>query len=224
MAYIYAMSDMHGDMDALERAMSVVDLSDPDSKLIFLGDYMPPPDEDFTMVRELMRIQNEHPDQVIALAGNHEYRLVETHRFGLLEEDPAFVWMKTLPLFYETDTQIFIHAGVDEEAEDLWKYGSEDSYFCEKMPWSIGPFIKDVIAGHIGTFNMAGDPDFHEVFWDGESHYYLDGTVHVSHNIPVLKYDTERECYTAYSYDENGVPHEHKVKTPVNVIVPEEEY
>ena len=59
--YIYAMSDMHGEMEAFEHSMAVVDLSHPESKLILCGDYMPPPDGDFTMIREIMRLQDEHP-------------------------------------------------------------------------------------------------------------------------------------------------------------------
>lgn len=214
MPYLYAMSDMHGDMEAFERSMAVVDLSHPESKLILCGDYMPPPDGDFTMIRGIMRLQEAHPGQVIALMGNHEYRFVEEHRFSEHEDDPAFAWMRELPLYYETPTQIFVHAGVDEEAEDLWKWGTEDACFCEKIPWSEGPFLKDVIAGHIGTYNMAGDEGFHEVYWDGASHYYLDGTVHRSHMVPVLKYDIERKRYTAFTFDAEGVPEEYVPEPP----------
>lgn len=214
MAFIYAMSDMHGDMKAFERSMSVVDLSDSESKLVLCGDYMPPPDEDFTMVRAIMKLQEEHPDQVIALAGNHEYRLVEEHRFSGLEGDPALVWMRNLPMFYETDTQIFVHAGVDEEAWDLWKCGTEDAYFCEKMPWSTGKFLKDVIAGHVGTYSISGDEAFHDVFWDGESHYYLDGTVQKSGHIPVLKYDIDHKRYTAFTFKEDGTFEEYEPEPP----------
>ncbi len=217
MAFIYAMSDMHGDMEAFERALSAVDLKKPDNLLIFCGDYMAPPDDDFTMIYEIMRLQETHPNQVIAIAGNHEFRLVEEHQFTALEEDPAFAWMRKLPLFYETDTQIFVHAGVDEEAEDLWKYGCEDAYFCEKYPWSTGKFLKDIIAGHIGTWSIAGDPKFHDVYWDGESHYYLDGSVHVSHNIPVLKYDIERKRYTAFTFDDEGRPWEYELEEPASM-------
>ncbi len=208
MAFIYAMSDMHGDLESYERALSVVDLDDPENLLILCGDYMAPPDGDFTMIYAIMELQRQHPDQVIALMGNHEYRFVEEHRFTAYEDDPAFAWMRELLLYYETDTQIFVHAGVDEEAEDLWKWGTEDAYFCEKFPATTGPFLKDIIAGHVGTYVVAGDDSYHGVFWDGASHYYIDGTVHQSHQIPVLKYDTVNKCYTAFRYDADGRPYE----------------
>lgn len=208
MSFIYAMSDMHGDMEAYERALSVVDLDDRDNLLVLCGDYMAPPDEDLTMIHAIMRLQEEHPGQVIALAGNHEYRFIEEHRFVGYKQDPAVAWMRELPLFYETPTQIFVHAGVDEEAEDLWKVGTEDAFFCEKYPATTGLFLKDVIAGHVGTYALAHDESFHDVYWDGASHYYIDGTVHMSHAVPVLKYDTDKKRYTAFRYDADGCPYE----------------
>lgn len=214
MAYIYAMSDMHGDMEAFGRAMSVVDLDDPDNMVVFCGDYMPPPDGDFALIREVMKLQDEYPGQVVALMGNHEHRFVEEYRFTDYEDDPAFAWMKMLPYYYETEDQIFVHAGVDEEAWDLWKVGTSEDDLCEKPFWDEGEFLKDIIAGHIGTWNMAGDEDFHDVYWDGASHYYLDGTVQKSGQIPVLKYDTKHKRYTAFTFDAEGRPEEYEISSP----------
>lgn len=204
MSLIYAMSDMHGDMEAFDRALQVVDFSDPENLLVLCGDYMPPPDTDTTMPRAIVALQEKYPDQVIALVGNHEAIYMEQHQYMPPGNDPVLDWMRKLPYYYETDTQIFIHAGVDEEAGDLWRYASENWFFCEKYPWSTGHFVKDVIAGHVGTHQIACDPNFHDIFWDGESHYYIDGTVHISHSIPVLRYDTELKRYAALSIGVNG--------------------
>ena len=35
-------------------------------------------------------------------------------------------WIGSLPVFHETEEQIFVHAGVDEEAEEYWKWGTGD--------------------------------------------------------------------------------------------------
>ena len=48
----------------------------------------------------------------------------------------------------------------------------------------------DVIAGHVGSGQVADDPTFHDVFFDGYSHYFIDGSVMQSQRIPVLTYDT----------------------------------
>lgn len=104
-------------------------------------------------------------------------------------------WMQSLPYHYETDKQIFVHAGIDEEAEDFWKHGTADEYFTSKYPATFGSFYKDIIAGHIGTHSLKGDADFHDIFFDGFSHYYLDGSTAVSGVLPLLKYCTETGEY-----------------------------
>ena len=71
-----------------------------------------------------------------------------------------------------------------------------------------------VVAGHVGTSEIAGDPWFHDIFWDGASHYYIDGTVLLSGRIPVLMVDTETDRY--YQVTESGnwliLPYEEEEK------------
>lgn len=214
MAFIYAMSDMHGDMDAYQRALSAIDLDDPANMLVLCGDYLYGPHTDLVMIEAIMRLQAQHPEQVIVLAGNHELMYMIDHERVPAREDEVLDWMRELPFFYETDSQIFVHAGVDEEAGEYWKWGSEDAFYCEKHPWSIGPFLKDVIAGHTGTHAISGDPEYHDVLWDGASHYYIDGSVHVTHVVPILKYDVARKSYTGIRVDPNGEVEEYELEVP----------
>ena len=111
--------------------------------------------------------------------------------------------MKKLPKYYESANQIFCHAGIDEEAGDMWKIGTDDYTFIEKYPAQIGTFYKNVIAGHIATSTIADNPNFHNVFFDGYNHYYIDGTVNISRVIPVFMVDIVTNKY--YSIDENGI-------------------
>ena len=114
----------------------------------------------------------------------------------VMENHRALIdWLRKLPYYYETETQIFVHAGVDEEAGESWRWGTENRYYTEKYPASTGHFYKDIIAGHIGTAQLAGNPDFHDIYWDGESHYYIDGTVMQSGSLPVLAYEEETGRY-----------------------------
>lgn len=85
-------------------------------------------------------------------------------------------WIEALPYYYETENQIFVHAGVDEEAEELWMYGTSPEYFISKYPATFGSFYKDIIVGHISTSSLKRESNFHDVFWDEKSHYFLDGT------------------------------------------------
>ncbi len=98
-------------------------------------------------------------------------------------------WLRGLPYYYETERQIFVHAGIDEEAGEWWSLGTPEYVFTQKYPPTRGRFCKDIVAGHVGTANLAGDPEFHGVYFDGESHYYIDGTVAVSGKLPILAYD-----------------------------------
>jgi serine/threonine protein phosphatase 1 len=52
-----------------------------------------------------------------------------------------------------------------------------------------------IIAGHIGTAVISGNQRYHDIYFDGEIHYYIDGTVLESGIIPVLMVDTEINKY-----------------------------
>ena len=121
---------------------------------------------------------------------------IEAARMVLSANGELIQWLRKLPYFYETERQIFVHAGIDEEAGDWWQYDTPEYMFVGKYPASAGSFYKDIIAGHIGTARIAGDPDFHGVYHDGQSHYYIDGTVNESGRIPILAYDEEERTYS----------------------------
>lgn len=251
MAYIYAMSDIHGRWDVFEEMLKLVDFSDPDNRLILLGDYIDHRHNDTDIYRKLMEFVQSHPEQVVCLMGNHEayflgdcgvepfcepqFALVndfdasessslfpleyllqtdEVRKPINFEDKEVLNWVKHLPVYYETPTQIFVHAGVDEDAGEYWKVGTEDSSFYDKFPPVQGSFIKDIIAGHAGVCGMylSDDPNFHEVFWDGESHYYIDGSTPISGKLPLLKYDTATGRYMSFYKGEDGVWKEYFVE------------
>ena len=104
-------------------------------------------------------------------------------------------WMKRLPYYYTTKTQIFVLAGIDEEVGDWWDVGTPDYYFVGKYPPTFGEFYMDIIAGHTATASIVGEREFHDVFYDGQSHYFVDGGVERSGNIPILVYDDRKKKY-----------------------------
>lgn len=117
----------------------------------------------------------------------------------LIKHKDLIKWLEGLPYYYETESQIFVHAGIDEEAEEYWMHGTSDENFVSKYPATFGKFYKDIIAGHIGTSSLAEDKSFHSVYWDGKNHYFIDGTVNISRTIPLLKYDTISKKYFSFS-------------------------
>lgn len=197
---IYCMSDIHGDLQAFGTALKKVDLSG-DNMLILLGDYVHGP-HDYAVIETIMDLQEKYgKGKVVALRGNHEQFCIDgevpvsLHNIKPELEKKYSAWMRTLPLYYETDRQIFVHAGVDEDAGEYWKIGTDPNIFLSKYPAETGKFYKDIIAGHVGTGQIANNRDFHGIYYDGYSHYYIDGTVAVSRKIPVLMYDSNKNSY-----------------------------
>ena len=98
--------------------------------------------------------------------------------------------------FYETDNQIFVHAGIDEEFGENWKLYSNPDIFTNKFPASIGFFYKDIISGHIASSEVANDPSYlGKIYYDQKSHYFIDDCVGKSHIIPILCYNTFTQSY-----------------------------
>lgn len=200
MAFIYAMSDIHGEIEVFKEMLEIVDLKNKENSLMLLGDYIDHKSKNYEILSYIKGLQEQYENQIIVLIGNHEFALLEDIENKIVSFDDKAIlkWLKALPYYYETDTQIYVHAGVDEEAEEYWKWGSEDYYFCCKYPHVTGEFYKDIIAGHIGTSTIADDENYHRVFWDKQSHFYIDGTTEISKSIPVLKYDTISHSYSSF--------------------------
>lgn len=208
---IFAMSDIHGYLQEFEEALSKVDLSG-DNILILLGDYIHGPDS-YGVMDKIMSLQEKFgSDKVIALLGNHEEQALDGSwpigeaRFGTSDDsddsndDKYLAWMSKLPLYHVVGNAIFVHAGIDEEAaaEGYWELGTSEHYYTGKFPAETGKiqnFDMNIVAGHVGTYNVSGNPNYHDIYFDGGSHYYIDGTVQKSGEIPVLMYDTERDNF-----------------------------
>ena len=214
---IYCMSDIHGYLSELDYALSFVEkhLDEADTKLILLGDYIHGPDSYGVLDRIIALQEHWGEDKVIVLRGNHEDmacdgtwsigepRINNDENIENKKDGRYIAWMENLPYYYCEGNVIFVHAGIDEELKEAWKW--TDEYTCMwKYPPQIGEFYGNmkIVAGHVGTSEIAQDPTFHDVFFDGQSHYFIDGTVRKSGVIPVLKVDTD--CDKFYRVTERG--------------------
>lgn len=206
---IYAMSDIHGCLQEFEAALEQVDFSG-DNKLILLGDYVHSGADSYGVLNKIMKLQRKYGvEKVIALMGNHEEIVIEgrapvqelwgerLYDSGNAEDDNYIIFMQGLPLYHVEGNVIFVHAGVDEEAGEEWEWESTDRDYLEKFPAETGYFEggMTIVAGHVGTSVITGNPRFHDIYFDGESHYYIDATVYESGVINVLMYDTEEEKF-----------------------------
>jgi serine/threonine protein phosphatase 1 len=196
------------------------ELKNDSAMLLLLGDYIHGGPDNKGVLDKIINLQQTYgSDKVVALMGNHEelvlmgdstinhqIRSFDEQYFNDDEEEDKYIWwMENLPRYYTEGNTIFVHAGIDEEAGDLWEWGTGEDVFVGKYPAEIGRIEglnMKVVAGHVGTAEIAGDPRFHDIYYDGESHYYIDGTVLDSGVIPVLLVDTEADKY--YRVTESG--------------------
>lgn len=210
---IYAISDIHGDADAFDYALSLIDLTQDDVKLILLGDYIHGGHDSYGVLDRIMQLEKTYgKDKIIALQGNHEemaiYGTWPVSEAGRDDErDRKYLdWMEKLPLYHVEGNTIFVHAGIDEDARDMWEFCTAEETFLGKYPAETGRIegvSEKVVAGHVYTSEISGDDRFYGIYYDGASHYYIDGMVHVSGEIPVLMVNTELDKY--YTVTENGI-------------------
>lgn len=219
---IYCMSDIHGCLAEFEEALSLIidQLDEPDTMLCLLGDYIHGGSDNYGVLDKIMNLQDRYgSDRVVALLGNHEEFILLgdstiNHMIKTFDEeldcddskdDKYIRWIENLPRCYTEGNTIFVHAGIEEDAGDLWEWGTGDEMFTGKYPAETGE-IKGldmkVVAGHVGTAELSGNARFHDIYYDGASHYYIDGTVLDSGIIPVLMVDTNEDKY--YRVTETG--------------------
>ena len=211
---IYCVSDIHGCLNEFKEALEFIDLSG-NNKLILLGDYVHRGFDSYGVLEEIMRLQREYGnDKMIGLMGNHEERCrrgsvpMESSTYSdIFDEnlEKKYInWMKNLPLYYIEGNNIFCHAGLDEKNEGNLTFKRDvDKYlFLWKFPPELGRFNDGmkIIAGHVYTSEIAHNPKYHDIYYDGESHFYIDGNVLEHHILNILKIDVENEKYFQIDY------------------------
>lgn len=170
--------DTHGCYNELKALLAKLrkngEYNKKTDKLIFLGDYIDR-GKDSRRVIGLIKGMQKHNKNVIALMGNHEdmflnylkgvdeswtwnghETIIESYKGYLKHFNNDIEWIKGLPLYYEDEHFIYVHAGVDID-----KPMNEQSKHT--LLWVREPFIynsnkyhKQVIFGHTPTLNFGG--------------------------------------------------------------------
>ena len=146
---IYCMSDIHGFLAEFEEALALVldYLDEPDTKLCLLGDYIHGGGDGSRVLDKIMELQNKYgEDKVIALLGNHEdfvltgystvnnMNIIEDEELGSDDgsDDKYISWFENLPRYYTEGNTIFVHAGIEEDAGDMWEWETGDDIYVGK--------------------------------------------------------------------------------------------
>lgn len=178
----YVLGDIHGRLDLLEKSVQkIYDLvEEKDFQIITLGDYIDRGPNSKGVIEFLMA----HPE-IICLAGNHEAMAVETISCQLKTDwwsgnggdktlysygQPKHInnelltsfvpeehvrWMHSLPLYHETEKQVFVHAGIPNGAPLAEQQYDTNSDGSVKFQWMLyspadhgGWHGKHVVHGH----------------------------------------------------------------------------
>lgn len=105
MVKIYAISDIHGYLDEFIDALNKIDLSDKQSRLILLGDYMDNGSQSFQVISKIIEFEKIYPKQIITLFGNHEEWFYD---WLILEEPTASAFPETIKSFFSTEELNYI--------------------------------------------------------------------------------------------------------------------
>lgn len=216
---IYCLGDIHGCYAEFDYALSLFQdqLEDSGTMLVLLGDYIHGRTENKAVLDKIISLQNKYGyDKVVALLGNHEEWCIKGSS-TIDEQNPSYEddygddeyyisRFENLPRYYVEGNTIFVHAGIDEAAGDLWELSTDDYTYTNKFPADLGKvegLEMKIVAGHIHTSQIAGNPRFNDILYDGENHYYIDGDVLSTGEIPVLMVDTNEDKY--YRVTPNGM-------------------
>ncbi len=167
---IYAIGDIHGCLYALEALLEKIPLRWGEDFLVFLGDYIDRGPDPRRVLEVIMELKESYPTRVIPLMGNHEWMflrylegieqeiylmnggdvtLAQFMREGILSVPEEYVnFVKNLPLYWETERYIFVHAGLKPK-KPLSQQSPEDLLFIRhEFIYSNYDWGKRVIFAH----------------------------------------------------------------------------
>jgi serine/threonine protein phosphatase 1 len=175
MEKLYAVGDIHGRFDKLMELMEKIekDIDYDTDKLIFLGDYIDRGPQSFEVIEYLRKIKRNHPETVF-LKGNHEEMLekylsgedrltylvnggqqtLDSYMRRPREDGEPVIppehmrFFKALRLYYETESYIFVHAGLKNSVPLEAQTPEDMLWIRRKFIESHHDFGKQVVFGH----------------------------------------------------------------------------
>jgi serine/threonine protein phosphatase 1 len=171
--------DIHGCFDELRDLIAELKESEEynveTDRLIFLGDYIDRGIDSRKVIKFIRELQ-ENNDNVIALMGNHEDMLVEYYNAqsqnwlyngydatlksydnNLKQLFDDINWIKSLPLYYEDEHFVYVHAGIDPTKPLDEQSKNELLWVREDFIYTIEKFNKRVIFGHTPSLAITGE-------------------------------------------------------------------
>ncbi|HVO02357.1 MAG TPA: metallophosphoesterase family protein [Candidatus Cybelea sp.] len=174
---IYAIGDIHGRFDLLKKALATIERETTAATVVFLGDYIDRGPDSKPVVETLMRGPTRPGDRWICLKGNHEAMACDAaagrdrflwldnggdatlRSFGGALPPAVLAWFAALPVTFETEHHLFVHAGIfpgvpiDQQSDDT-------------MLWIRDRFLDDnrlhekhIVHGHTPSYEVELRPN-----------------------------------------------------------------
>jgi serine/threonine protein phosphatase 1 len=174
--HLYAIGDIHGSLDSLERLLDKISPDLSRDRLVFVGDYIDRGPQCKGVVDYVIRLKNlAPPGQVICLKGNHEAMLLDfmaggpaemflfnggmatledywdvdwVDREGLALPPDHAQFYQDLQLYYETPEYIFVHAGLKPGVPLADQVEADLLWVRGEFITSAADFGRRVVFGH----------------------------------------------------------------------------
>ena len=138
MGRIFAIGDIHGCLDKLRKLLALIDADWAQDTVVFMGDYIDRGPASKEVVDAVLDLRRKH-ERVVCLMGNHERMFLNwldgreedlflanggrntLRSYGIVPDDSDreakvppdhLAFFRSLLPFYETETHLFVHAGV----------------------------------------------------------------------------------------------------------------
>lgn len=140
---IYAVGDIHGKnvVPQIRLKFEEALLQDPDSYIIFLGDYIDRGNHSLKVILDLLDFYRAHSDRVFFLVGNHEIMFMESIANKNIET-----------CIYHNGAQFTVNSMGGEDWDTFCKNLNYYQKLCELM---VGK-IEIIIGSHKYRFTHAG--------------------------------------------------------------------
>ncbi|WP_042454033.1 metallophosphoesterase family protein [Neobacillus dielmonensis] len=131
-----AISDVHGQLTALNHLLDAAKFNPTQDQLVFLGDLIDRGPDSVGVIKFVKQLQENHPENIFVILGNHEIMLrryifggsshmwlqygglkvieeMKTLFAGETDRNDHLVWLANLPLAYMDENYLYVHAGMD---------------------------------------------------------------------------------------------------------------
>jgi len=177
MGRLFSIADIHGEIKLLRKLWDdlvtnhALDLTQ--DKVIFTGDYVDRGPDSYGVLEFIYKLTEDHPLNVIALAGNHEWMMIQYYSRGAvgdkelwesnggLETIESFQkagfnscpqhllkWLAFAPLSYQEPGFFFSHAPAPAEWARSFMYKGQADFVPDELIWTYHPDEKGVARNH----------------------------------------------------------------------------